>query len=99
LQDKLLAIDDYGVPGVVSAGIASHDRKVLGENVNDFTFAFVTPLGADDDGSLTLPQVSAPSNKMARYLTEPEFDSAQVRVNSPEPSPALRGRTHASPAY
>jgi hypothetical protein len=34
------------------SGITGHDGKVVGENVDDFAFALVAPLGADDDGGL-----------------------------------------------
>ena len=48
LQNKLLAVDDDGVAGIVAAGIAGHDGEVLRQNVDDLSFAFVAPLGADN---------------------------------------------------
>ena len=47
MQDVFLFADENGVPGVVAAGVADDDVRVFGEHVNDFAFAFVTPLGAD----------------------------------------------------
>jgi len=48
LQGRLLAIDDQGVAGVVTA-LETHDSSgVVGQPVDDLAFAFVTPLGADD---------------------------------------------------
>ena len=49
MQDGFLAIDDDGVAGVVAAGVADDDLRLLGEHVNDFAFAFVAPLGADEN--------------------------------------------------
>ena len=46
----LLACDHHRVPGVVPALVAHHVGVLLGEEVDDFGFAFVAPLGADDDG-------------------------------------------------
>jgi hypothetical protein len=37
------------VPGVVATGVADDDIRLLGEDVNDFAFAFVAPLGADQN--------------------------------------------------
>ena len=48
LQHKLLALDDDRMPGIVAAGIAGYYRKILGKNIDDFAFAFIAPLGADD---------------------------------------------------
>ena len=35
--------------GVVAAGVTDDDLRLLGEHVNDFAFAFVAPLGADEN--------------------------------------------------
>ena len=49
MQNRLHAVDDERVPGVVAA-LKAHDRRdVLGEQIDDLAFAFVTPLGADHD--------------------------------------------------
>ena len=60
LQDELLAVDGDRVSGIVAAGIARHDLEALGENVNDLAFAFVAPLGADDNRCLAWFQLAAP---------------------------------------
>ena len=44
-----LAVGDDGVSGVVAALVTGHGIGLLGQIVNDFSFAFVTPLGADYD--------------------------------------------------
>jgi hypothetical protein len=35
------------VSGIIAAGIADDDIRLLRQHVNDFAFAFVAPLGAD----------------------------------------------------
>ena len=49
LEDELLAADDDGVSGVVAAGVARHDGKALAEHVDNLAFAFIAPLGAEND--------------------------------------------------
>ena len=49
MQHRLLAFDDDRMTGVVAAGVAHDDARRLREHVNDFAFAFVTPLGADQN--------------------------------------------------
>jgi hypothetical protein len=66
LQDKLLALDDDGMAGVMAAGIARHDGEVFREHVDNLAFALVAPLGADDDRSFSLLQMLAPWNRMPR---------------------------------
>ncbi len=60
LQDKFFAVDDDCVPGIVASGVASHDGKIFGEDIDDLAFAFVTPLGADDDRSSSFSQMPTP---------------------------------------
>src|SRR5580704_4485757 len=60
LQNELLAFDNDRVSGVVAAGIARHHGEILREHVDDFAFALVAPLGADDDRSLTFFQMPTP---------------------------------------
>ena len=48
-SEFLIAYDD-GVSGVVATLEPNHVVGVLGEEVNDTAFAFVTPLGAENDG-------------------------------------------------
>src|SRR5579863_633278 len=66
LQNELLAIDDDSVSGIVAAGIAGHDGEVLREHVDDFAFALVAPLGANDDHSFPFFQMPTPRNRLAR---------------------------------
>jgi hypothetical protein len=37
------------VAGVVASGVADDDVRIFRQHVNDFAFAFVAPLGADQD--------------------------------------------------
>jgi hypothetical protein len=60
LQDELLAVDDDRVPCVMSASVPSHDGEIFGEDIDDLAFAFVTPLGADDDRSSSSLQMPTP---------------------------------------
>src|SRR5260370_31656960 len=46
LQNEAVFADDYGVPGVVSAGDARDIVKSAGEIIDDLAFAFVAPLRA-----------------------------------------------------
>jgi len=54
LQDELLAADDDGVAGVMTASVAGDDVELFAEDVDDLAFAFVAPLGAENDGRLLL---------------------------------------------
>src|SRR5882762_4243661 len=47
LQNEAIFADDYGVPGIVSAGDARDIVKSAVQIVDDFAFAFVAPLRAD----------------------------------------------------
>ena len=49
MQHGLGAADDQGVAGVMSALETHNRRSLLGEEIDDLAFAFVTPLGADHD--------------------------------------------------
>jgi hypothetical protein len=40
------------VAGVVTAGVAGDDVELFAEDVDDLAFAFVAPLGAENDGRL-----------------------------------------------
>lgn len=51
------AIGDDGVAGVVAALGAAAQLRVVGEDVDEFAFAFVAPLGAEHDGDGHLPWV------------------------------------------
>ena len=39
-------VNDDRVAGVVAAGVTRHDGETLREDVDDFAFAFVAPLGS-----------------------------------------------------
>lgn len=43
-------VGDNGVPRVVAAGRAADHAGGVGEDVDKFAFAFVAPLGAEDEG-------------------------------------------------
>lgn len=45
------AVGDNGVACVVTALGAAADLRLVGEDVGELALAFVTPLGAEDDGS------------------------------------------------
>ena len=47
MQHKFFVADFNGVAGIVAALRAHHPRGAFGQNVNDFAFAFIAPLGAD----------------------------------------------------
>jgi hypothetical protein len=60
LQDKLLAVDGDRVSRIMTAGITRHNLEALGQNVNDFAFAFVAPLRSDYDCRLSSFQIATP---------------------------------------
>jgi hypothetical protein len=45
----------------VAASIAGHYRKIFREDIDNFAFALVAPLSADNDRGLTLIQVNSSS--------------------------------------
>ena len=45
----LFRSDENSVAGVVAAGVADDDVRILRQHVNDFAFAFVAPLSADQN--------------------------------------------------
>ena len=49
VQHGFFAVNDEGVAGVVPALVAHDGARFFGEQIDDFAFAFVAPLGADDD--------------------------------------------------
>ncbi len=50
LEGERLAVNHQGVAGVVAPLVAHHHRHLLGEEVGELSFSFVTPLGSDDNG-------------------------------------------------
>jgi hypothetical protein len=49
MEDVLFCARDDCVAGVVAAGIAHNDLRLVGQQVNDLSLAFITPLGAYDN--------------------------------------------------
>ena len=49
MQNGLLTAHDEGVAGVVPALESPHDRCTIGQQIDNLTLAFVSPLQADDD--------------------------------------------------
>ena len=49
VQDGLLAVDYQRMAGVVATLEARHGRGTVGQQIDNLSLAFVTPLGADDD--------------------------------------------------
>ena len=49
MQNQPFAFMEDRMPGVRSALIAGNDIKALGQDVYNFSFAFVAPLGPYDD--------------------------------------------------
>ncbi len=49
VQDVFLFADENGMAGVVATGVADDDVRILRQHVNDFAFAFVAPLSADQN--------------------------------------------------
>ena len=50
MRRVFLVPDAHGMPGVGPAAIADDDVGVLGEEIDDLSFAFIAPLQADDAG-------------------------------------------------
>ena len=51
-QDKLLAVDDQRMGGVVAALKAHDDVGIGGQQIDNLAFAFIAPLGANHGNSL-----------------------------------------------
>ena len=49
MQIRFRALDHHGVSGIVAALEADDHVHFISQNVNDFSFSFITPLGSDDD--------------------------------------------------
>jgi len=47
-KDRLASLDDERVPGVVSALEAGDEGKIRREQIDDFSFAFIAPLRAEN---------------------------------------------------
>src|SRR5437763_15096331 len=57
LQYEALPVNDDGMTGVMSAGVACYDGKSFREHVDDLALALVSTLGADYDRSLACLQM------------------------------------------
>jgi hypothetical protein len=49
VQDIFFRTEKNRVAGVVAAGVADDDVRLLGEDVNDFALAFIAPLGTNEN--------------------------------------------------
>ena len=49
-EHALLALRDHGVAGVRAALVAHHHVRLVRQDVDDFSFAFISPLGANKNG-------------------------------------------------
>ena len=49
VQHGFPALDDDRVAGIIAAGVAHDDVRRFGEYVDDLAFAFVAPLGTDQN--------------------------------------------------
>jgi hypothetical protein len=53
VQNGFLAVDNQGVTGIVPALETDYGMDLLGEQIDHFALAFITPLGPDNDNVLT----------------------------------------------
>ena len=67
LEDELLAADDNGVSGVVSASIAGDYVEALGEHVNNLAFTFIAPLGAHNYRGIASFQRDTPNDRLRTH--------------------------------
>ena len=49
MQDEFFLIEFDGVARIVAALIADNDVAFAGQKINDLAFAFIAPLGADQN--------------------------------------------------
>ena len=47
MQHRLFTAHDQGMASVVPPLEPCHRANLVGQQINDFTFAFITPMGAD----------------------------------------------------
>ena len=48
MTDELFAVYNNGMPGIVSALKSHNNVRKFRQKIDDFTFAFITPLGSDN---------------------------------------------------
>jgi len=53
MQNRLFAVDNECMTGIVPTLESRHSRRAICEQVHNFSFAFVTPLGTDDNDIFT----------------------------------------------
>lgn len=49
MQNEFFAADHHGMAGIRAALIARHDIGLFTEQINDFAFAFIAPLRANNN--------------------------------------------------
>src|SRR5579862_763340 len=76
LEDELPPIDDDRVPGVMPAGIARDNGKILREHVDNFAFALVAPLGSNYTRSFS--SIQNASSQMMAQLSRPQSGVAHT---------------------
>src|SRR6185312_6061267 len=69
LQNKLLAGNDDGVSGIMSAGIARDHIKIFREHIHDLAFTLVAPLGAYYDCCVAFFQPDTPNSDVLKTHT------------------------------
>ena len=47
MKNILLTVDDQGVSGIIAPLKTDNIIRITGQQINDFAFTFITPLGAD----------------------------------------------------
>jgi len=67
-QNGLLAADDERVASVVAALEPHHAFCMIGKPIDDFPFAFVTPLGSDHDDIASLAYCGCGHVELVRRL-------------------------------
>ena len=77
-QDALLSLGDHGMSGVGAALVADDHVSPCRQDIDDFAFAFIAPLGANQDS------VHGISLLKERYSILPNFPGlSTIRLKSP----------------
>ena len=75
MQNIFLSFDVHRVPGVIPALGSNHDIRLLGQNVNDLAFAFIAPLGANENRighkSIKIPECKFGAKLVKSLRAEP----------------------------
>ena len=107
LQHEAVAVEDDGVAGVVSAGVARGVIKRLSQAIDDFAFPFVAPLGADNRNrfrpSSVRQRCRSATTRVAPCPSPADIMKRYRRADAvkPKSNPTLRGgrRQEQRPAY